>query len=318
MRVGDFLLTCWFSAVLFITPCVAFATEDDGRPSFWIDLYRGEPVAYEDMLDDLAGARVIYLGECHDLERHHDIQTRIIADLGQRSLPLVLGLEQMEFFQQSSLDRYNKGEISFDQLAEETRWSKRWRNYRQYRSVLEAACKFGAPILALNARSETIRQIARSGGLDKINHQARRELPADIRLGDPLYEKLLNLRMMVHVCASPERLRPMVEAQIARDEAMASVLCSFLKSEQGKNRTAVVLCGSGHVAYGLGTATRVRRRLPGARDRIILLSESGDAKLSPEQRAMAREINITHEQLRAINRPIADYIHVKSLNLNND
>ena len=314
MKAGGFLLTCWFSAVLFITPCVVFATEDDGRPSFWIDLYRGEPVAYEDVLDDLSGVRVIYLGECHTLERHHDIQAQIIADLGQKGLPLVLGLEQMESFQQASLDRYNKGEINFDQLAEETRWSKRWRNYRQYRPVLEAARKFGAPILALNARSETIRQVARSGGIDKINRQARKELPADIQLDDPLYEKLLNLHMMVHVCASPERLRPMVEAQIARDEAMASVLCSFLKSEQGKNRTAVVLCGSGHVAYGLGTATRVRRRLPGAKDRIVLLSESGDAKLSPEQRAMAREIDITHEQLGEINRPIADYIHVKSLN----
>ncbi len=313
MKGGSYRFKCWLPILLLITPGVADAGEDDGRPNFWVDVYRGEPVPYEDMLKDLAGVRVIYLGECHRLERHHDIQAQILTDLGQRDLPLVLGLEQLESFQQSALDRYNRGDINFDQLAEVTQWSRRWRNYRQYRPILEAARKFGGPILALNARAETIRQVARSGGLDKMDQQARKELPADMHLADPLYEKLLNLYMMVHASATPERLRPMVEAQIARDEMMASVLCSFLKSERGRNRTAVVLCGSGHVAYGLGTAARVRRRLPGVKDRIVLLSESGDVKLSPEEKAMAREINITHDQLRQVNRPIADYLHVTDL-----
>ncbi len=74
-----------------------------------------------------------------------------------------------------------------------------------------------------------------------------------------------------------------------------------------------MLCGSGHVAYGLGMPSRVRRQLPQISDRVVLLSESGDLELSAEERAVSRPIQITHEQLLAIRRPVADYLHATSL-----
>lgn len=285
--------------------------KDAGRCSMWVDMCRAEPIPYGAMLNDLAGVRVIFIGERHDSVRHHEIQRRIIADLAKRGVKLVVGMEQLEAFCQPKIDPYNKGEIDFDQLAEQTDWSKRWGGYELYRGIVETANKAGAPILGLNARKETIRQVARSGGLDKICPGARKELPAEVFLNDPLYAKLLNLRMQVHMAATPERLRPMIEAQMCRDEMMASVLCEFLKSEQGKDRTAIVICGSGHCSYGLGTSARVQRRLPGVKQRIVAIS-GGGKKLSPGAMAMVRKIFVTHEQLRAINRPIADYLHVTS------
>ena len=106
--------------------------------------------------------------------------------------------------------------------------------------------------------------------------------------------------MMVHVSATPQMLRPMIEAQIARDEAMAEAIAAFMESEQGRGRKVLVLCGAGHVAYGLGLPTRVRRRLPNIKDRIVLFSESGEVRLSPEEKAQSRAIEITHEQLREL------------------
>jgi uncharacterized iron-regulated protein len=265
------------------------------------------------VLDDLAAADVVYLGERHTIRKHHELQMQVFADLAKRGKPLVLALEQLESFQQPTIDRYNRGELSFDQLADAIQWSKRWGNYEQYRAIVEAAQKLTIPVLALNARAETIRQVARGGGIDRLDAKTRAELPKDIQLDDPLYRKLLNLQMMVHMAANEETLRPMIEAQISRDEAMASALSSFLNSEAGRGRSAIVLCGAGHVAHGLGTPTRVRRRLPQVKDRIILLSESGDTVLSPQELSAARPITITHEQLRAINRPVADYLHETSL-----
>ena len=291
----------------------SLAAEEGPRYGIWVDIYRGEPLAYEDVLADLTGAGVVYLGECHALERHHEMQEMILGDLARAGVSLVLGLEQLEFFQQPAVDRYNKGTIDFPELVKATNWPERWRSYEQYRAIVETARELKVPILALNARSETIRQVARSGGVDKISPQARKELPVELRLEDPLYEKLLNLELMVHMTVTPETLRPIREAQICRDEMMASRLCDFLESEKGRGRTAVVLCGAGHVSYGLGTASRVRRRMPKIKERVILFSQSGDLELSPEEEAMAREITITHEQLRQINRPIADYLHVRNL-----
>lgn len=306
-------LPCLMLVLILAAAGSAVAEDDDGRPAVWIDLYRGEPLSYAEILEDLASVRVIYLGESHRLQRHHDIQDRIVADLAKRDIPLVLALEQMESFRQPVLDQYNRGEITFDELARATEWPERWENYRQYQPILKAAREAGAPVLALNARSEAVRQIVRSGGIENLAPEVRKELPDDIQTKDPPYEKLLNLLMMVHMSATPERLRPMVEAQIARDEAMASALCSYLQSPQGQGRTAVVLCGAGHVSYGLGTVARVRRRMPGVKDRMVLFSASGDVQLTPAERAMARGITITHEQLRAVDRPIADYLHVKGL-----
>jgi uncharacterized iron-regulated protein len=299
------------AGMLLAAPVLA-GDQPSGRVSLWIDVYRGEPLGYEDVIEDLAGVGVVYLGEYHTLQQHHDLQARILTDLAQRGKPLVLGMEQLESFQQPAVDRFNRGELSFDQLAEALQWSRRWSGYKQYRPIVEAARKFKVPLLALNARMETIRQVARSGGIGRLDKKLRGELPAEIRLDDPLYRKLLGLQMMVHAAANEEMLRPMIEAQIARDETMADRLATYLKSEAGRGRSAVVVCGAGHVSYGLGTPARVRRRLPEIKDRIVLLSESGDVVLSPQEKAAARPINITHEQLRQIDRPIADYLHETS------
>lgn len=286
---------------------------EENRCTMWIDLYRGEPIRVEEMLADLAAARVVYLGERHTLPRHHVIQSDILAGLAQRGARLVVGLEPMESAHQAVLDRFNRVEIDFDQLAKETDWARRWPNYTQYRPILDAARRWKVPVIALNARSETIRQVFRSGGIDKLPPELRRELPAELQLQDAPYETLLRWQLMVHAAATEEMLRPMIEAQIARDEAMAAALAGYLQSPAGQGRTALVICGAGHVAYGLGTVSRVERRLPNVSQRIILLSESGDVELSAEERAVAREIEITHGQLRQIGRPIADYLHAKTL-----
>ena len=305
----------WNAGLLFVllfTGASAAAERGAGKTGdIWIDVYQGEPLPYEDVLDDLAKADVIYLGERHTIVRHHEIQERILTDLGQKAVPLAIGLEQMEAWRQPELDRYNRGEIDFDGLAAATDWAKSWGNYQQYRPILEAARKVKAPVIALNAKAETIRQVARSGGVEKMPPEARKELPAEMQLQDPAYAKALSLELMVHAAAMSKSIRPMIEAQMARDESMAQAICAFLESKEGKGRKVIVLCGGGHIARGLGTPARVRRRLPAVKDRIVLFSESGELKLSPAEQAMASNVEITHEQLRELNQPIADYFCIK-------
>jgi uncharacterized iron-regulated protein len=282
------------------------------RHTIWLDAYSGEPVLYDEMLDELAQARIVYLGEIHTIRRHHVWQQRIVESLAGRGKKLLLGIEQMEAFNQPELDRYNRGEASFDELARRTDWARRWANFRDYAGVIGAAHRLGAPVIALNARAETIREVGRRG-LAGLAPEQRRELPPEMSLDDPPYQKLLGLRLQVHAMMPPERLRAVFEAQVARDEEMAAVLSSALEGAEGKGRLAVVLCGAGHVSYGLGIPTRVRRRLPEATDRIVLFSESGDLVLSAKEKAMAREVRTTHDDLRFLPAPVADYLNVMEL-----
>lgn len=298
--------TVMSACLLMLAACAAPSAEP--RCGLWIDVYRGEPLPYVELLEDLRAARVIYLGERHTVARHHELQKRIVEDLAAEGVPLVLAIEQMEHTGQPALDAYNRGEIDFEQLAEQTRWAERWSNYEQYRPIVEAARAAGAPVLALNARAETVRQVARKG-IDGLDPEQRGELPERILLDDPMYEGHMRRVMMVHAMVNESMLRRMFEAQVSRDETMAARLCAFLQSDAGRDRMAVVLCGAGHVSHAMGIPTRVRLRMPGVRDRIVIFSESGDVELSERERKMAREITISHEQLRELDRPIADYLH---------
>ena len=78
----------------------------------------------------------------------------------------------------------------------------------------------------------------------------------------------------------------------------------------GVDRLAIVLGGSLHFTHGLGTPYLVKKKIPSLKDRIIMLSNSGDLVLSKMEKALSRDIKITHEDLRFLQTPIADYINV--------
>jgi uncharacterized iron-regulated protein len=308
MSVAGLLL----AAIAATTP-VCFSQQTE-RCEMWIYLYSGEPCRYEDVLSDLLEARVIYLGERHTLERHHDLQQKIVSDLAAAGLKIAVGLEMLPVDLQPVLDRYNSGEIDFDQLAAEVGWKELWDNYEQYRGAIEAAHGAGAPILALNARRDLARQIGLKGvaGLDP---EWAEKVPEGADFDQPDYERELTRDMMVmaHATGESDMMHRMFQAQVVKDEVMADAVVRFLRSPEGEDRSVVVLCGAGHVSYGYGIPYRVKARIPGLVDRIVVFSESGDLVLSEREKAMSREIEVTHAQLRENRVPLADYVHARAL-----
>ena len=286
--------------------------ENRARLNLWIDLYMGEPIVYEEMIRDLKKVQVVYLGEVHTIQRHHDLQKKIIEDLQKSGKSIILGLEQMEASKQKELDHYNRGEIDFNELSEATNWADNWSNYKTYEPIIETVHKSGGVIAALNADKAIIRQV-RHKGIDGLSENERKHLPENIFINDEQYRRLIKMLLKVHAMMSPDHLDPVIEAQAARDEKMAEVLSEYIRINREQNWVVVVLCGAVHINYGLGIPDRVRLRIPSIRDRIVIFSQSGDLVLSPMEKAMARDITITHEDIRFLQRPIADYLHVIEL-----
>jgi len=274
-----------------------------------VDALEGEPVSFQEMLEDLGRARVIYLCEIHSIARHHDLEKEILEGLIRQGTNVVLAMEQFEFFSQPTLDQFNAGALDLSGLVRDTELQKRWSGETNYHALITAAHSRGVPVLGLNARAETIRSIGRHG-LANLAPEQRRELPQQIVTDDPVYEKWLNKILSVHMAFDPKKLEPAFQAQVARDETMAERLAQYLNSPAGQHRTAVVVCGQGHCEYGLGVPARVARRIPGIGQRIILFSESGDLELTEEERKQSRTIEVSHEFLRELGRPPADYFHV--------
>lgn len=306
-EMGGFIVLA--VSILCLTACTGIYPTN--RPSLWVDVYNGEPAQFGDVITDLEGVDVIYLGERHTLQRHHDLQTRIVKALLDNNVALALGLEQLEAWQQPILDKYNAAEITFDQLAEETGWTRQWSNYEQYRETIETAHHAGVKIIALNIRTQTARKVAELG-LNQLDESTKSELPTNMFLDDPVYRAHLNQLMMVHAFVDESLLERIFQAQVVRDEMMAAQIVHAFQEEP--DHKVVVLCGAGHVNYGLGIPARVKRQLPAIKDRIIIFSESGDVKLSEAEKEASREISITHEDLRQIQSPIADYLYVMATN----
>jgi uncharacterized iron-regulated protein len=279
------------------------------RAALWVDALRGEPLTFDELIGELRPARIVYLGEYHSIPRHHALETQILQALAGQGASLVLAMEQFEFTAQPALDQFNSGALDLPELVRKCDWDKRWPAHTNYHALLRVARRHAIPVLALNARAETIRTIGRRG-LEGLSPEERQELPQTVITDDPVYERLLNRTLGVHLAFDPAKLRPVFEAQVARDETMAARLTAFLNSPAGQGRTALVICGQGHCQFGLGTPDRVARRDPGISQRIVLLSESGDLHLSAQERKQAREVDISHQFLRDLGRAPGDFFQV--------
>ena len=93
---------------------------------------------------------------------------------------------------------------------------------------------------------------------------------------------------------------------------MAHHVVEYLKSNEGKDKTVVVLAGSGHMAYGYGIPERVSSAL-GLPYLIVLPTSSGDVKFKKEWEKHIERVELTHEDFYFIKRPVADFIFLVPL-----
>jgi uncharacterized iron-regulated protein len=279
--------------------------------SFIVDLLAGEPIPMETLLDDLAHVRVIYLGEIHTIARHHELQTAILRGVAARNPKVALGMEMFTQEQQPILDRWQNGSEDISALMRDL-GGNRWTNLKDYRSVLLAARELRVPIVGLNASDVLVHKVAMAG-LDRLTPEEQTALPPGLKENiNPLNDRLLRLRLKVHKAFQGMGLDRIVLAQALRDQTMAQGVVRFLQSPQGSDRIMMVIAGNGHVNYGFGIPEAVKRRLD-LPSRIVLASESGELVLSREEQRQAVPVEITHQDLRFIRVPIADYLQVVPL-----
>ncbi len=272
-----------------------------------VDLYMGEQVTFETMMDDLAESKIIYLGEIHTIPRHHQLQTEILLDLASRNVKAALGMEMFSIDQQEALDRWQEGDSDIGELIR-LLGKGSWTNLRDYELTLIVARKLGMPIVALNAPDKLVKMVA-AHGTEQLSDSEKAMIPPDFKNVNPAYDKLLRLRLKVHKAFQHSVLDNIVAAQALRDYIMAKSINDFMDSEAGSDRVMLVVAGTGHLNYGFGIPERVEK-LNNYRQRIVVASESGELVLSEEEKNQSIPIHISHEDLKFIKRPIGDYLQL--------
>jgi uncharacterized iron-regulated protein len=294
----------WVPVILMcLLGAMAFA---EGEPVI-VDVYQGEPVDSDTMMEDLTQVRIVYLGEIHTIADHHRLQEQILEALGSAETPLAMGMEMFSVDQQAIVDSWLKGAGSVDDLLNKL-GVERWTNLKDYEAILLSIRKLGIPLVALNAPDHLVKGVA-AHGTEHLTAAEKSLIPPDFQKVNPDYDRLLRLRLRVHKAFEHMSLDRIVNAQALRDSVMADAANKFLSSEKGKDRRMVIIAGSGHLNYGFGVPERLQS-LNGLSHRIILPSESGKLVLSEEELRQAAPTHITHEDLKFIKTPIADYLYV--------
>ena len=294
-------------SAVFLLPlsCVHF------REPVHLDVYRGEPVPFEEMIDSLAQARLIYIGEIHTLERHHRFQLRVIQALSQRNLPLAVGMEMLPFTVQSHLDAWTEGRLGEKEFLQLIDWKTNWgTDFGLYRPIFAYARRNKIPLRALNAPRDAVKEVARKG-LSGLSEETRRMLPP-VTVSSEEHRRLLALFIGRHKTLRADMQDAAYEAQDVWDSTMAHGVVQYLNSKEGAGKTMVVLAGTGHLAYGFGIPERVARscNLP---CRIIIPSDSGDLEYQKEWERYVEPADLTHEDFLFLGRPIANFLFVVPL-----
>jgi uncharacterized iron-regulated protein len=242
----------------------------------------------EVILPELAQADVVYLGETHDNPEDHQTQLEIIQKLQQRNPKIAIALEMFQRPYQNVLDRYLAGQVSEQELLEQSEYNQRWGfPWRYYGPILRFAKEKQLPVIALNTPTEVTRKVAREG-LESLTTKQRQFIPpfSEIRTDNAEYRQLIVKAFQRHQAAahgsSADESRFFL-AQVLWDETMAEEIAKSLKANP--DYQVVVLAGQGHIIYGYGIPSRVARRLNDKQlvQRSVLLSPPKEAPVDTDK-----------------------------------
>lgn len=241
-------------------------------------------VDFEVMLSGIAEVDVVFVGEMHDDPNTHRLEAAILDGLQRRKRSPVVSLEMFERDAQASLDAYLAGTMSEEEMLEGTR---PWPRYAtDYRPLVEFAKSAGWPVVAANVPRAIAQKVVKAGK-DAIGQLTEAERAVSAReLQCPLDEYFDRFAESMSAHPAPnqseDEKKAMAEryywSQCVKDETMAEAIAAAVArndpgpalSERSESKGPVVhYNGAFHSDFGLGTAERVRRRLPGKRTIVI-------------------------------------------------
>jgi uncharacterized iron-regulated protein len=231
----------------------------------------------QQVLEQLAPANVVYLGETHDSPEDHLAQLEIIQALHRLNPKIAIAMEMFQRPYQSALNDYLAGNIAETELIERTEYQRRWGfPWEYYAPILRFAKENRLPVLALNTPSEVTRKVSRAG-LSSLTPEERQHIPpfSEIRTDSAQYRQMALESFQMHQRAgygSSADSERFFLAQVLWDETMAQKIAQFLAANP--DYQIVALAGQAHIVCGYGIPSRVARRMNTANflQRLILLN----------------------------------------------
>jgi len=227
------------------------------------------------LVDELAEAEYVLIGEIHDNADHHRLQAWLIDQIATGRKPAVV-MEMISVDQSKALETYlAEPDANAADLGPALSWGKRgWPDWPIYKPIAEAAFRAGLRLLPAGPSRAAVQDVS-SHGLDSIEGTERKRLGLDRPLPPKLGEALRQDIKESHCDLLPEALfGPMTQVQRYRDAKLASALV-----EADKGNGAILIAGNGHVRSDRGVPWYLARQAVEARiSSVMLLEITGDAR----------------------------------------
>lgn len=306
----------------------ATVADRDPRQLPVFDARSGDAIDWPSMLERLAGADVIILGEQHDDGVAHAVQLAVTQDVAARYPGRgALSMEMLERDDQPLADDYLDGLIdaaTFAKLTSSESWAGEgsWKNW--YQPIIDAAADEGWRIVAANAPRRYVRKASDGDDYDTLRAipQPRRSLydfpqtwPAEYRQrfvdvmsgkGDDDEDdqdepastapasapasQPASRPASPHGPLKPEQVDSALRTQMLWDATMAD---SIARARRSGSKPVIHLVGQFHSDFAGGTVQETRARL-GKSARILTIS------------MQRRDVAAT--SLRASDRDRADFV----------
>ena len=246
-------------------------------PQRVFDTKAGAWTDFEAMSADLARADVVMVGEQHNDPNTHLLEQALLEALARRRPDIAVSLEMFERDTQASVDAYLGSAL--DETAF-LRDSRPWKNYPDYRPLIEIARERRWPVIAANAPKSFASRVAKEGpeAFKTLSDAEKDWLPGEMHCPKDAYFDRFAKTMSGHPAGDgPDAVAKqaaMVEryyhAQCLKDEVMGE---SIARAAQGPGEGPLVVHYNGafHSDFALGAAERAKRRLPGSRVAVVTM-----------------------------------------------
>ena len=214
----------------------------------------------------LQSVDIIYIGEAHYTPSHVAAALQVLQSVLGGGRKPVLGMEMFSWDGQAGLDRYLRGMVtSTEDFLAESQWQSNWGGkYADYSPLVDFAKPHGLTLLGLNPPRPLVRNVAKQGlaAIGNDPQVQRWTIPVPFPADDPEYRRVIYEQIeQCHAGLSKEVYEKIYEASVFRDEGMASVITTRVKSDAPEPMTFVSYTGAGHIQYGLPVPKRVKRQL---------------------------------------------------------
>ncbi len=248
------------------------------------DTDSGAVITLPAMAAQLADTGLLFIGESHTSLEFHKVQLRAIQELHKAGREVLIGLEMFPYTQQPSLDGWVAGEYTEQEFIDEAGWYTYWGyHWGYYRDIFVFARDNGIKMYGVNTPREVVTAVRKKGFKD-LTEEESAHIPHAVKPATAdqreMYKKFFEPDDALHMNA--EVIDDMLRAQTVWDATMGWNALQALLEHGGEDAIMVVLIGSGHVTYGLGSERQTAPYYDGKISSLIPVEIADDENVPVE------------------------------------